>query len=172
MEFTNAAAFLKYYSKIKKRTKRLFPCIPPDKIEWTYQEGKFTIGDLIRHIANSERYIYTETIQQKPSLYDGCGENYASGYENVIEFYNKQYTDSVEIISSLAPEDFYKKCKTPAGIEITIWKWLRLMVEHEIHHRGQLYVYLGLLGVEVPPIYGLTSEEVIVCSAEMQSNSI
>ncbi len=34
------------------------------------------------------------------------------------------------------------------------------MAEHEIHHRGQLYMYLGMLGVETPPIYGLTSEEV------------
>jgi uncharacterized damage-inducible protein DinB len=34
------------------------------------------------------------------------------------------------------------------------------MIEHEIHHRGQLYLYLGLLDVPTPPIYGLTSEEV------------
>jgi uncharacterized damage-inducible protein DinB len=34
------------------------------------------------------------------------------------------------------------------------------MVEHEVHHRGQLYLYLGMLGVPTPPLYGLTSEEV------------
>jgi len=34
------------------------------------------------------------------------------------------------------------------------------MVEHEVHHRSQIYVYLGMLGVKTPPIYGLTSEEV------------
>jgi uncharacterized damage-inducible protein DinB len=28
-----------------------------------------------------------------------------------------------------------------------------------VHHRGELYAYLGLLGVTVPPLYGLTSEE-------------
>jgi len=33
------------------------------------------------------------------------------------------------------------------------------MVEHEIHHRGQLYTYLGLLGVPTPPLYGLTAEQ-------------
>lgn len=40
------------------------------------------------------------------------------------------------------------------------WKWLRLMPEHEIHHRGQIYALLGLLDVPAPPLYGLTSEEV------------
>ena len=34
------------------------------------------------------------------------------------------------------------------------------MAEHEIHHRGQLYMALGMFGVETPPLYGLTSEEV------------
>lgn len=36
----------------------------------------------------------------------------------------------------------------------------RVVVEHEVHHRGQLYLMLRLLGVETPPLYGLTSEEV------------
>jgi uncharacterized damage-inducible protein DinB len=44
--------------------------------------------------------------------------------------------------------------------DITVWKWLRSMTEHEIHHRGQIYLYLGILGVPTPPLYGLTSEEV------------
>jgi uncharacterized damage-inducible protein DinB len=34
------------------------------------------------------------------------------------------------------------------------------MAEHEIHHRGQIYLMLGLLGIVTPPLYGLTSEEV------------
>jgi uncharacterized damage-inducible protein DinB len=34
------------------------------------------------------------------------------------------------------------------------------MVEHEIHHRGQIFMYLGILGIATSPIYGLTSEEV------------
>ena len=34
------------------------------------------------------------------------------------------------------------------------------MVEHEAHHRGQVYLMLGLLGVPAPPLYGLTEPEV------------
>jgi uncharacterized damage-inducible protein DinB len=41
-----------------------------------------------------------------------------------------------------------------------VWKWLRAMVEHEIHHRGQIYIYLSMIDVSTSPIYGLTSEEV------------
>ena len=34
------------------------------------------------------------------------------------------------------------------------------MVEHEAHYRGQLYMMLGMRGVSVPQLYGLTEEEV------------
>lgn len=168
MEFSDTKTFLNYYTKIKNRTRRLFEYIPAEKIEWTYQKGKFTIGDIIRHLANIERMMYAENIQQKPSLYEGCSTVYASGFQEVIKFYNDQHSASMAIFSKLSKEDVMKKCKTPAGIEITIWKWMRAMVEHEIHHRGQLYIYLGMLDIETPPLYGLTSEEVIEASFPQQ----
>jgi uncharacterized damage-inducible protein DinB len=34
------------------------------------------------------------------------------------------------------------------------------MIEHEIHHRGQIYTYLALMEAPSPPLYGLTSEQV------------
>jgi uncharacterized damage-inducible protein DinB len=34
------------------------------------------------------------------------------------------------------------------------------MVEHEIHHRGELYIYVNLIGVKTLPIFGLTAEDV------------
>ena len=49
---------------------------------------------------------------------------------------------------------------------MAVWKWLRAMVEHEVHHRGQIYMILSLLGIPTPPLYGLTSEEVRARSVE------
>jgi uncharacterized damage-inducible protein DinB len=34
------------------------------------------------------------------------------------------------------------------------------MIEHEVHHRGQIYLMLGMLNVATPPLYGLTAEQV------------
>ncbi|MCH8978709.1 MAG: DinB family protein, partial [Armatimonadetes bacterium] len=55
------------------------------------------------------------------------------------------------IFGGLSADDLQAKCTTPAGAEMTTWKWLRALVEHEIHHRGQIYIYLGMLDVETPP---------------------
>ena|ERR1051325_3395641 len=160
MEITTIQPFLDYYEKVRERTSRVIKCIPKNKIEWSYKPGKFTFGDLIRHISAIEQYMYAENAQFKSSRYAGCGVGLAEGYHEMVKFMNRLHAESMEIFSKLTPDDLQRKCMTPAGTPITLWKWLRLMPEHEIHHRGQLYLYLGILGEPTPPLYGMTSEEV------------
>ena len=139
---------------------RVARCIPPDKIDWTYAPAKFTLGDLLRHLAVAERYMWAENVQGRPARYTTHGKELADGYDNVMAFVERLHAESMEIFGRLTDEDLQKKCKTPDDAPITTWKWLRLMVEHEIHHRGQVYIYLSLLGVATPPLYGLTSEQI------------
>lgn len=160
MEITSVESFLEYYGKIRERTNRLIQVIPPEKIEFAYMPGKFTIADQVRHIAAMERYMFVENVAGRKSIYHGCGKELADGYENVIRYFNHLHMESLEIISQLSNEDLHRKCITPGNAPITVWKWLRAMIEHEIHHRGELYIYLNLLGVKTPPMYGLTAEEV------------
>jgi uncharacterized damage-inducible protein DinB len=161
MEAATVEAFLEYFEKVRGRTLRVISQIPPDMIEWTYREGRFTFGDLIRHLATIERFMYAENVLMRPSRYPGHGRELAEGYDEVLKFLNRLHEQSVHIFRSLSDEDLYKKCTTPGGAPITVWKWLRAMVEHEAHHRGQIYLYLSMLDIPSPPLYGLTSEEVL-----------
>lgn len=161
MEITNSASFLDYYEKIRQRTNRLIAVIPEQHMDWAYLPGKFTIADQIRHIAAIERYMFAETILGNPCTYDGCGKELADGYEQVLQYFNNRHEESMAIFRNLNDEDLQRKCITPGNTPITVWKWLRAMTEHEIHHRAQLYLYLNMLGVATPPMFGLSSEEII-----------
>ncbi len=161
MEITNIASFLDYYEKIRQRTNRLIAVIPEQHMDWAYLPGKFTIADQIRHIAAIERYMFAETILGNPCTYDGCGKELADGYENVLRYFNEKHEESLAIFRNLDNDDLQRKCITPGNVPITVWKWLRAMTEHEIHHRAQLYLYLNMLGIETPPMFGLSSEEII-----------
>ena len=161
MQIQELDFFLDYLDKVQQRTMRVVRCIPSDKLDWLYREGKFTLGDLVRHMGAIERYMFGETVQGKPSRYTGCGKELADGLEEVIRFKETMHRETVEIIRQLGEEGLNRKCTTPDGASITVWKWLRLMVEHEIHHRGEIYFYLSLLNVPTPPLYGLTSEQLI-----------
>jgi uncharacterized damage-inducible protein DinB len=160
MEITNVTTFLEYYEKLRQRTLRVIERIPPDKFDWTYRAGKFTFADLLRHLAASERFMFAENVRGNKSSYPGHEKHLADGCDEVLRFLNCLHEESIEIFRSLSDEDLQRKCPTPGDVQITTWKWLRALAEHEIHHRGQIYAYLGFLGIPAPPLYGLTSEEV------------
>ncbi|HTZ96405.1 MAG TPA: hypothetical protein VMB18_08420 [Terriglobales bacterium] len=63
MEIRDLSVFLDYFGKIHQRTMRVVRCIPPDKVDWSFRPGKFTVGDLARHISTATRYIFAETLQ-------------------------------------------------------------------------------------------------------------
>lgn len=160
MEIRSVRPFLDYWASLRGRTRRLVQCIPPDRLEWTQREGAFTLGDQVRHLAAIERYMYAETVSGRPSRYQGCGRELADGFDAVVAYLDRLDGESVAIIGALSDGDLERKCLTPAGTAITTWKWLRAMCEHEAHHRGQIYLMLGMLGIPTPPLFGLTSEEV------------
>ena len=151
-----------YFDTIRARTRRVAVLVPPDQLEWHPREGTFSFGDLIRHLAAIERYMYAENVQLKPSLYPGHGRELADGYDGVIAYLDRMHAESMPIFKAA---DLEAKCITPAGTPITVWKWLRAMIEHEVHHRAQIYMMLGMIGVATPPLFGLTSEEVKARSA-------
>lgn len=146
-----------YFDRIRERTMRVVACVPPDRIDWTYKEGKFTFGDVMRHLASIERWMFAENAMLRPSRYPGHGPELADGYDAVVDYMRRMHAESMELFAQVDPD---ATCMTPGGAELRVSKWLRAMIEHESHHRGQLYLYCSMLDIPTPPIFGLTEEQV------------
>jgi uncharacterized damage-inducible protein DinB len=159
MEILTMESFLPYFETIRERTLRVLRAVPPGKLEWRHAEDVFSCGDLARHIAAVERYTFAENVLGRPSRYRGCGPEVADGHANVAAFMEQMHRETIELLKGLTPEDLTRKGLSPQGVPVTAWKLLRAMVEHEVHHRGEMYVYLALLGVPRPPLYGVTESE-------------
>lgn len=160
MQITTVKPFLGYWENVRGRTLRVAAGIPPERFDWTYREGRFTFADLLRHLGAIERFMFAENAALRPSRYPGHGRELADGPEEVLAYFDRMHREAMEIFAGLSDEDLKRRCTTPGGAELPVAKWLRAMVEHEVHHRGQIYLMLGLLDVPTPPLYGLTSEEV------------
>jgi uncharacterized damage-inducible protein DinB len=160
MEIHNAADFVDYWRGVRRRTRRLLPLIPVERLEWSPGRSRWSFGDLIRHLAGIERWMYAENVQGWPARYPGHGMELAEGPEAVAAYLDRAHEEACAIFGALTLEQLEGKSVTPAGTPITTYKWLRAMVEHEAHHRGQIYLMLGLLDITPPPLFGLTEEEV------------
>src|SRR3954470_21679025 len=160
MEIREIGPFLDYFESIRGRTRRVVSCIPADRMEWSHQPNRWTFGDLVRHLGAIERWMFTENAVRRPSRYPGHGPEVAAGFDSPLAYLDSMHAESVAILRGLTPDDLRAKCVTPGGGELAVSKWLRAMLEHEAHHRGQIHLMLSMLGVSAPPLYGLTEEEV------------
>src|SRR3984957_7816075 len=122
--FMEREDFLHNFGQIRGRTMGRVRCIPPDKIEWTCRSGEFTLGDLARHIAATERYVFAECAVGRPSRYKGCGRELAAGLDNVATSLEPTHSDAMEIFSGMTQQDFEKKVTSPESVPITAWKLL------------------------------------------------
>jgi len=159
MEVNTIQSFLDYFGKIRERTMRVVACIPPDKAEWRAAKNKFTLGDLARHIAATERNVFAECACGGRNRYAGCGRDQAESHDEIVRFMERMHAESMKMLVQLSDDQLHQKCRSGDGTSMTTWKLLRSMVELEVHHRGELYAYLGVLGVNVPPLYGISSEQ-------------
>lgn len=151
---------LEYIEKVHARTRKAVLQIPADGFDYSYAPGKFTLGDLVRHIAATQRFMFAEIAAGRPSVYVGSGREVMEGYASTVEYFDAMFRQTMDVLGELSDADMERKCITPAGISLSVWKWLRAMTEHEIHHRGQISVYLGLLSRPVEPIFALTDEQI------------
>ena len=154
------ATLLEQIDRVHERTRRVVVLVPPADVEWSPMPGWFSFGGLVRHLAAIERWMYAENAWGRPSRFAGHGPELAAGWDAVLDYYDRLHAESRALFAALDDARLDAKVVTPAGSPITLWKWLRAMLEHEAHHRGQLYLMLAMRGVTTPPIFGLTAEEV------------
>src|SRR5262249_40489030 len=89
VEIITIQPFLKYFDNIRERTMRVARCIPAEKIDWAPAPGKFTLGDLLRHLAVTERLLWAEVAQGKPGRYKSHSVELAASKDEALALMEK-----------------------------------------------------------------------------------
>lgn len=157
--------FTRYWQRVRGRTFRLFDLVTEDRLDWSPGADAMTVGDVFRHLAVTERWLFVEVARGGASRYRTHGPELGRSRDAIAQLMAALHAESVAILEGFDPGDWTRDVVTPAAAAMPAWKWLRAMVEHEAHHRGQLYLMLRLAGVATPPIFGLSAEQVVARSS-------
>ncbi len=152
--------FIDYFSSVRKRTLNYARLVPDDRIDWSPREGEFTCADILRHIASGEK-MFVGVVTQSKWKYEGHNGDQRSLVE-LIAHLDQIHCEAMKALRSLPDSELGQPRPALEGnTQVKAWRWLMAMTEHEIHHRSQLAMYLFLMEITPPHIYGLGVEDLI-----------
>ena len=146
-------------------TKRVLERVPEDKLSWRPHEKSMTLGQLSLHIANIPGMI--SGLAQLDE-FDASQANFEPPQPQTVEEILTALATSVktaeDYIAGINDETAAANWRmTLSGRELfslpRAGLLRKIMLNHWYHHRGQLSVYLRLLDVPVPAIYGRSADD-------------
>ena len=139
--------------------------IPSDKFDWKPHEKSMSFGRLASHIA--EMFAWTPSTMDHAEL-DFSKMDYKpfepSSTEELVEFLDKNVAEAIATLKSSADDRFMENwtMRNAETVYFTMPKvavMRSFIMNHIVHHRGQLSVYLRLNDIAVPSIYGPSADE-------------
>lgn len=159
---TIAETLLPEFDQEMVPTRRLLERVPSDKGPWKPHPKSFPLGHLAQLVAGMPGWLVSMLGSDHIDLMGGPGYSYETT-ETLLAQFDKNVREAREAIAGAKDEDFEQPWSLKAGEKVLFTAPRRTVVRqhinHLVHHRGQLTVYLRLLDVPIPSIYGPTADE-------------
>jgi uncharacterized damage-inducible protein DinB len=146
--------FQEHYDQVTRVTCRAVRTIPPDKLDMKPTPEMMSVKDLAAHMFLSEKVMMkgarTGEILQEDFAEAGRLVGAMKTPEEIAAYGEKVHAETNAWIAGATDADYAKPVKAFWGMTMTPEVCVMSSYEHTVHHRGQLYVYLRLMGL-VPP---------------------
>ncbi len=145
-------------------TRKMLARVPEEHLGWKPHEKSMTLGRISMHISELPiwiiRAIESENFDFSKHLYQ---PRVPANKQEILDVFEERLEQTLRALEPLTAEQLLVPWKLLRG-EHTIYELpravvIRLQLNHIIHHRGQLSVFLRLLDVPVPGLYGPSADE-------------
>jgi uncharacterized damage-inducible protein DinB len=143
-------------------TRRLLERVPSEKGEWRPHQKSFPLGHLAQLVSWMPGWITKSLTTTELDLAEGSGYS-LEPTEKLLHLFDRQVTEARAALEAVTGDDLNVEWTLKHGGKVLVTyrrdEVVRQHLNHLIHHRGQLSVYLRLLDVPLPSIYGPTADE-------------
>lgn len=157
-------SFLKELEHESIGTRKMLALVPADKADWKPHEKSMKLKDLAIHIADMPTWITlgltTDELDFVKSPYNPKDCN---GGEELVAYFDKNVEEAKQYLQkakdSILEETWTLKNGDIVYMQQTKLDTLRHSYCQMVHHRAQLGVYLRLLNIPIPGVYGPSADE-------------
>ncbi len=166
-----AESLLPEFDMEMANTRKTVERLPNGKFSYRPHDKSYSLGELASHLVNILNWVEMTLNQDSFDVNPDGGESYTtpqgSSAEELVKWFDASVATARKAIASASDETMMKPWSLKSGGE-TIFTMPRVAVlrsfimNHLIHHRAQLTVYLRLNDVPVPALYGPSADEQIM----------
>ena len=145
-------------------TRKLLERLPNDKMDWRPHPKARTLGELANHIATVQKTVPAAVQTATYDLGSGGDGVVPKDAAGIVAAFDANVAEAKRLLGRMSDQDLMSGWEGQLGGR-TVFSARRLgvlrgiLLNHTIHHRGQLSTYLRQLGVAIPSIYGPTADE-------------
>ena len=159
---TFAETLLPEFDLEMANTRKAIERVPTDKGAWKPHPKSFPLGHLTQLIATMPGWLTNMATQSELDLARGAGYSLEST-DSLLAKFDKLVAEARTALANLKDADVAAPWSLKHGDRVLFTTprgaTIRTTINHLVHHRGQLTVYLRLIDVPVPSMYGPTADE-------------
>ncbi len=142
-----------------KTTKKVIAALPEDKRDYQPNPVSRNGLDLAWHVVASEVWFLDGIIRGEFAMGDENRPAEIRSFADVLSWYEQKFAPLAERLKGLSDAELTRTINFFNIWNLPAVAYLPWLVNHTVHHRGQLAVYLRLTGAKVPSIYGGSADE-------------
>jgi len=143
-------------------TRRVLERVPSEKNTWKPHEKSFSIGHLAQLVARMPGWIPMTVNHSKLDLSQSTPYSYETTNALLADF-DRNVREARDALANVSDEQMHQPWALTMGdktlMSLPRGVVVRQNINHLVHHRAQLTVYLRLLDIPVPSVYGPTADE-------------
>jgi uncharacterized damage-inducible protein DinB len=154
-EMTIAETLLPEFDQEMATTRRVLERVPTDKGKWKPHPKSFALGHLAQLVAGMPGWITNAVRETQLDLSKYPGYSYEKT-EDLVRAFDRHVAEARKAIAASKDSDYSVPWSLKHGERVIFslprGPVVRQHINHLVHHRGQLTVYLRLVDVPVPSI--------------------
>jgi uncharacterized damage-inducible protein DinB len=157
-----AQTLLPEFDQEMATTRRVLERVPGDRGTWKPHPKSFALGHLAQLLSWMPGWLTTTLRETELDLRGGPGYSFETT-DTLLEQFDRNVREARAAIEGAKDADFMVPWSLKIGSQVAFTlpraAVVRQNINHLVHHRGQMTVYLRLLDVPVPSTYGPTADE-------------
>ena len=160
----NGASLVPEFDMEMANTRKALERVPDDKLDYKPHEKSFSLRDLAAHVANIPTWTDITLTTTELDLEQPFDRTLPTTRDEILSHFDESVSSARAVLEKTSAEEMKVDWTLRTGDQVWFSQprsqiFRSFVMSHLIHHRAQLTVYLRLLDIPVPGMYGPSADE-------------